>query len=190
MLAHATPSPAGNACVQSERTKTPRSVQVDGYTAALLDAGDSLLLPGRLQLRAVERNSHGSEFLGLAEGTRLEGALFFPDVPGDVEGVALAIAEPVDDGAAVAAFLVDGLFEGLGFAPVPLQVFALSDVQRLLTGLQHLLSRHRAAFASFSMPGARLLLRLHLLGIIGLVFVRRRDSTLRAAIPLSPFCCR
>lgn len=86
-------------------------------------------------------------------------------MPGDVEGVALAIAEAVDDGAAVAALLMDGLLERLGFAPVSLQVFALGHMQGLLAGLQHLLPWHGRAspLAPPPVPGARLLGRLSLL---------------------------
>lgn len=40
-------------------------------------------------------------------------------MPGDVERIALAVAEPVDNGATVAAFFMDSLFEGLSFAPIP-----------------------------------------------------------------------
>lgn len=154
-LVHATHSHNGSDCIQSVQLLLfLHLVQVNRYTPALLNSGDSFFLSWGLKLGAIECNSHSGEFLGLAEGTRLEGAFFFTDVPGDVEGIALAIAEPVDNGAAVAAFLVDSLFEGLGFAPVPLQVLALSDVQRLLAGLQHLLSRHRGALSSLSVPGA------------------------------------
>lgn len=86
-------------------------------------------------------------------------------MPGDVERVALAVAESVDDGAAVTALLVDGLLEGLGFAPVSLQVFALGHMQGLLAGLQHLLPRHGSAtpLAPPPVPGAWLLGRLSLL---------------------------
>lgn len=158
----------------------PGLIQIDGYASTLLDACDPLLLGGRLQLRAVERDHHGGEFLGLAEGAGLKGAFLLPDVPGDVEGVALAIAEAVDDGAAVAAFLVDGLLERLGFAPVSLQVLALGHMQGLLAGLQHLLARHsRAApLAAPPVPGARLLGRLSLLRVIVLGLVWRGDGTL------------
>lgn len=95
-------------------------VQVNRYTPAFLNSGDSFLLSRGLKLRAIECNSHGGEFLGLAEGTRLEGAFFFTDMPGDVEGIALAVAEPVDNGTTVAAFFMDSLFEGLSFTPIPL----------------------------------------------------------------------
>lgn len=110
-------------------------IQIDGYATALLDTRDPLLLGGWLEFRTVESDHHGGEFLGLAKGAGLKGALLFPDVPGDVEGVALAVAEAVDDGTAVAALLVDGLLQRLGFAPVSLQVFALGHMQGLLAGL-------------------------------------------------------
>lgn len=59
-------------------------------------------------------------------------------MPRDVEGVALAVAEAVDDDAAQAALLVDGLLQGLRLTPVQAQVATLRHVQRLLTGLQDL----------------------------------------------------
>lgn len=101
-------------------------------------------------------------------------------MPGDVEGVALAVAEAVDDGAAIAALLVDGLLKGLGFAPVSLQVFAFGHMQGLLAGLQHLLPRHGSArpLAPPPVPGARLLGRLSLLGVIVLGLVWWGDGTL------------
>lgn len=135
-------------------------IQIDRYAAALFDTRDPLLFGGWLQFRAVECDHHGGEFLGLAEGAGLEGALLSPDVPGDVEGVALAVAEAVDNGAAVAALLVDGLLQRLRLAPVSLQVFAFRDVQRLLAGLQHLLSGQGRApplASSPAVPGAGLL---------------------------------
>lgn len=123
MLFHATPSHTGNDCGQSECNRYNiflGLVQVDRYTPALLHAGDPFLLPRGLKLRAVEGNSHGGKFLGLAERTRLERTFLFADMPGYIEGIALAIAEPVDNGATVAAFFMDSLFEGLSFAPIPL----------------------------------------------------------------------
>lgn len=122
-LVHATHSHAGKDCAQSgcNRYRIFLSlVQVNRYTPTFLNSGDSFLLSRGLKLRAIECNSHGGEFLWLAEGTRLEGAFLFADMPGDVEGIALAVAEPVDDGTTVAAFFVDSLFEGLSFTPVPL----------------------------------------------------------------------
>lgn len=89
---------------------------------------------GRLQVRAVQLDSQGSELLGFAESAGLERFLIPFNVPGDVEGVALSVAEPVDDGLAQAPILVDGLPEGLSFTPVALQVLSLSHHQRLLAG--------------------------------------------------------
>lgn len=109
---------------------------------------------------------------------------------GDVEGIALAIAEAVDDSAAVAALLVDGLLQGLSFAPISLQVLALCHVQGLLAGLQHLLSWHGGTppLAPPPGPGARLWWGLGLLGVIVLSLVWRRDGSLGPF--LFPFCCR
>lgn len=100
-------------------------VQVYGYTAALFDALDAFLLGGWLLVRTVQSKSHGGKTLRLAKRTGLEGTLLPADVPGDVEGVALSVTEAVDDGAADAALLVDGLFQGLRLAPVPFQILAL-----------------------------------------------------------------
>lgn len=75
----------------------------------------------------------------LAEGTGLEGLLFLLHVPWDVEGVALAVAEAVDDGAADAALLADSLPQRLCLAPVALEVLPLGDHEGLLAGGQHLL---------------------------------------------------
>lgn len=100
-------------------------VQVYGYTAALFDALDAFLLGGWLLVRTVQSKSHSGKTLRLAKRTRLEGTLLPADVPGDVEGVALSVTEAVDDGAADAALLMDGLFQGLRLAPVPFQILAL-----------------------------------------------------------------
>lgn len=134
-------------------------VQINGDATTLLHTCDPLLLGGWLQFRAVECDHHGGEFLGLAEGAGLKGAFLLADVPGDVEGVALPIAEAVDDGAAAAAILVDGLLQRLGFAPVSLQVLALSHMQGLLAGLKHLLPRDGSAssLTPSPVPGAGLL---------------------------------
>lgn len=114
------------------------SVQVYGYTAALFDALDALLLGGWLLVRTVQSKRHGGETLRLAKRAGLEGTLLPADVPGDVEGVALSVTKAVDDGAADAALLVDGLLEGLRLAPVSFQILALRHMQRFLAGLQHL----------------------------------------------------
>lgn len=57
---------------------------------------------------------------------------------GDVEGVALAVAEAVDHGAAAAALLADGLTQRLGFAPVSAEVAPFRHHQSLSAGGQHL----------------------------------------------------
>lgn len=105
-----------------------RLVQFYGYTAALFDALDAFLLGGWLLVRTVQSKCHSGKTLRLAKGAGLKGPLLPADVPGDVEGVALSVAEAVDDGAADAALLVDGLFEGLRLAPVPFQILALRHV--------------------------------------------------------------
>lgn len=79
-------------------------------------------------------------------------------MPGDVEGIALAVAEAVDDGAAQTAFLTNGLPQGLRFTPVALQVLSLSDHKGLLTGGQHLFDLVR--------------LRQPPLRVVGAVFIR------------------
>lgn len=116
-------------------------VQFYGYTAALFDALDALLLGGGLLIRTVQSKRHGGKTLRLAERAGLESALLSADVSGDVEGVALSVAEAVDDGAADAALLVDGLLEGLRLAPIPFQILALRHMKSLLAGLQHFVGR-------------------------------------------------
>lgn len=134
-------------------------IQINGYATTLLHTCDPLLLGRWLEFRAVEGDHHGGEFLGLAEGAGLKGTFLLPDVPGNVEGVALAIAEAVDDRTAVATLFMDGLLKWLGLAPVSLQVFTLRHMQGLLAGLQHLFPWHGCTppLASSSVPGARLL---------------------------------
>jgi len=117
----------------------PRLGHADGHAAALLDALDLAVADVRLQVRAVELHSEAGEALRPAEGTGLEGLLLFPNVPRDVEGVALAVAEAVDDGAAPASLLTDRLPQRLRLAPVALQVLALRHHQSFLAGGQHFL---------------------------------------------------
>lgn len=98
-------------------------------------------------------------------------------MPRDVEGVALPVAEAVDDDAAQAALFVDGLLQRLRFTPVQAQVAALRDVQRLLTGLQYLVgggSRSRAP-GNKSADG-RLLAPVR---VIWVVLIRVRKSTVK-----------
>lgn len=103
-------------------------VQIYGYTPTFLDSCNSLLLSGGLKFGTIECNCHSGELLRFAEGTGLKRAFLFADVPWDVKGIALAIAESVDNSVTIAAFFMDGLFEGLSFAPIPLKILALSDM--------------------------------------------------------------
>lgn len=59
-------------------------------------------------------------------------------MPGDVEGVALAVAEAVDHSAADTALLTDGLPQRLSLTPVSAQVPPLCHHQGLSAGRQHL----------------------------------------------------
>lgn len=151
------------------------SVQLDGDAAALFDPLHAFFPGRRLLVGAAEGEGHGGEALGFAERARLKRALFLAHVPRDVEGVALSVAEAVDDGPADAALLVDGLFQRLRLTPVPLQVAALGDVQRLLAGLQNLLR------ASAPAPLLLLLLLRVLVRLVRVALVRMRN---RASVPL------
>lgn len=116
-----------------------RVTQVHGHTPAMLHLLDFFDLERWVEPGAFELHDDGGDALGLAEGAGLEGVLLLLHVPRDVEGVALAIAEAVEDGAAAAALLAHGLPQRLRLAPVTLKVLALSDHEGLLTGGQHLL---------------------------------------------------
>lgn len=109
-----------------------RVAEVHRHTPALFDFLDFLESERRIQLRALQLYREGGDFLRLAESTGLEGFLLLFHMPGDVEGVALAIAETVYNGTAYAALLTDSLSQGLGFAPVTFQVLPLCDHQGLL----------------------------------------------------------
>lgn len=179
--------PADQACLHSRALSDASLsllVQLDGDAAALFDALHALLPRRRLLVRTVEGEGHGGEALGLAERARLERALLSAHVPRDVEGVALSVAEAVDDGAADAALLVDGLLERLSLAPVPLQVAALGDVQSLLTGLQNLLRAAAPASGARSRSRGRLMLLLLLLLLVRLVRVVLVRVRNRASVPL------
>lgn len=77
--------------------------------AAQLHALDPFL-PGAGGLpRTEEGVSDGAEGFGFAGRAGLKGFSVLVIMPRDVEGVALSVAEPVDDGAAQAALLLDGL---------------------------------------------------------------------------------
>lgn len=108
-------------------------IRIYGCAAALLYALHPFLPRARRLSRAEEGVGDGAEGLGLAGRAGLEGVSVLVNVPRDVEGVALSVAEPVDDGAAQAALLADGLLQRLRLAPVQPQVATLCDVQRLLT---------------------------------------------------------
>lgn len=116
-----------------------RLVRIYCCAAALLYALDPFL-PGVGRLsRAEEGVRDGAEGFGFAGGAGLKSVSVLVDMPRDVEGVALAVAKPVDDDALQASLLVNGLLEWLRLAPIQPQVPTLRDVQRLLTGLQHLI---------------------------------------------------
>lgn len=135
------------------------AAHVHRHAATLFDSLHLAVPEGRLQVRTVELDRELRDAMRPAEGARLEGLLglvgTLPSRAGsltaalgrsragahmarDVEGVALAIAEAVDHGAAAAALLADGLAEGLGLAPVSPEVAALGDHQGLSAGGQHL----------------------------------------------------
>lgn len=117
---------------------TLRLVHVDSGAAALLYALDAFLLGPRRLTRAEEGVRDAAERLGFTSGAGLEDPPVLVGVPRDVEGVALPVAEAVDDDAAQAALFVDALLQWLRFTPVQAQVAALRDVQSLLAGLQDL----------------------------------------------------
>lgn len=114
-------------------------VRIYCCAAALLYALDPFL-PGVGRLsRAVQGVCDGAEGFRFAGRAGLKGISVLVDMPRDVERVALTVAKPIDDGAAQASLLMDGLLQGLRLAPVQPQVPTLRDVQRLLTRLQYLI---------------------------------------------------
>lgn len=127
----------------SKRCPTLRLIRIYSGATAQLHALDALSPRARRLSRAEEGVGDSAEGFGFAGRAGLEGAAVLVHVPRDVEGVALSVAEAVDDGAAQAALLVDGLLQRLRLAPVHPQVTALGDVQRLLAGLQHLVGGHQ-----------------------------------------------
>lgn len=114
-----------------------RLIRIYCCAAALLYALDPFLPGAGCLARAVEGVSDGAEGFGFAGGAGLKDVSVLVGVPRNVEGVALPVAKPVNDDAAEAALLADGLLERLRLAPVQPQVATLRDVQRFLTGLQH-----------------------------------------------------
>lgn len=117
----------------------PRFSNVNRNTPALFDPLDLPVPEWWLQFRAVQLHSESSEAVRSAESARLERLLLLFHVPWDVEGVALAVAEAVDDGAAQTALMVHGLPQRLRLAPVALQVFPFRHYQGFLTGGQYFL---------------------------------------------------
>lgn len=130
---------SGRAAARRRCSLLVRVAQVHGHAPTLLHLLDLFESEGRVQARALELHEDGGDALGLAEGARLEGLLLLADVARDIEGVALAVTEAVEDGAAAAALLAHRLPQRLRLAPVTLEVLALGDHQRLLAGRQHLL---------------------------------------------------
>lgn len=160
-----------------------RLIHIYGRAAALLYALDAFLLGTRRLARAEEGERDAAERFGLAGGAGLEDSPVLVGVPRDVEGVALAVAEAVDNDAAQAALFLDGLLQRLRFTPVQAQVATLRDVQRLLTGLQDLVgggSRSRS-------PGKKsadgwLLAPVR---VVRVVLIRVRKSTVKG-VSISP----
>jgi hypothetical protein len=127
------------------------SINIDGGALALLDPLDALLPEGRRHRRALQGYRDPGELAGPAESARLERGpvlvlvLRLLAVPvaalrvlRDVEGVALAVAEAVDHGAGETTLLLHLLDEGLGLAPVALQVLLFRHKQRVLAALEEL----------------------------------------------------
>lgn len=113
-------------------------VRVDVGTPTLLDALHPLYPRFGGLSGTVESVADGAEGFGSAGGAGLKGAPVLVNVPRNEEGIALSVAEAVDDGPAEAAILTESLLQRLRLTPVHAQVPALRDVQRLLAGLEHL----------------------------------------------------
>lgn len=113
-------------------------IRIYRRAAALLYALHPFLPGAGCLARAEEGVGDGAEGFGFAGGAGLKDVSVLVVVPRYVEGVALSVAEAVDDDALEAALLLDGLLQRLRLAPVQPQVPTLRDVQGLLTGLQHL----------------------------------------------------
>ncbi len=102
-----------------------RLIHIDCCAAAQLHALDPFLPGAGCLTRTEERVRDGAEGFGFAGRAGLKCLSLKVIMPRNVEGVALSVTKAVDDGAADAALLVDGLFEGLRLAPVPFQILAL-----------------------------------------------------------------
>lgn len=81
-------------------------IQVYGRTAALLDAPHTFPSDFRDLTRAYQRVGKKGKCFGFAERAGLEGALIGRGVPRNVKGVALAVAEAVNDSAADASLFL------------------------------------------------------------------------------------
>lgn len=152
-----------------------RLIHIDSRAAALLHALDAFLLGTRRLTRAEEGVRDAAERFGFTRGAGLEDPPVLVGVPRDVEGVALAVAEAVDDDAAQAALLVDGLLQGLRLTPVQAQVATLRHVQRLLTGLQDLVGGGSRSRPPGNEPADGWLLAP--VRVIGVGFIGVREST-------------
>lgn len=142
----------------SPPSQLPLAAHVHRHAAALFDPLH-LTVPERgLQVRAVQLHGELGDAVRPAEGAGLERLLRLvvalpsgahgltsvlaltrvgAHVPGNIEGVALAVAKTVDHGATAAALLADCLTQGLGLAPVPAKVAPLRHHQGLPAGRQH-----------------------------------------------------
>lgn len=115
-----------------------RLIQFYCCAATLLYPLDPFLSGAGCLPRAKQGVSDGAERFGFAGRAGLKDAPVLVGVSRYVEGVALSVAKAVNDDAAQATLLVDGLLEWLRLTPVQPQVATLRDVQRFLTGLQNL----------------------------------------------------
>ncbi len=86
-----------------------RLIRIYCCAAALLYALDPFLPGAGCLTRAEEGVSDGAEGFGLACRAGLKDVSVLVVMPRDVEGVALSVAKPVNDGALQTALLVDGL---------------------------------------------------------------------------------
>lgn len=102
--------------------------RINRPAAALLHALDTLPPRAGRLARAEERVGDGAKGPGFTGRAGLEGAAVLVHMPRDEEGVALSVAEAVDDAAAQAALLADGLLQRLRLAPVQAQVPTLRHV--------------------------------------------------------------
>lgn len=107
--------------------------------AALLHALNSFLPRAGCLTRTDQGVCDRTEGFWFAGGAGLKGVSVLVVMSRDVEGVALSVAEAVNDGPAQTALLLDGLLQRLRLAPVQPQVPTLRYVQRFLAGLEDLI---------------------------------------------------